>query len=242
MRIDAIGERGLIARLRRFAGPAGLDFGDDCALLDLGPLRLAVTTDALCEGVHFDPAVMRYRDIGFRALAASLSDLAATGAGEGARYVVALGLPGDFRVDDALEIYEGMAELGRETGAELVGGDTVASERVFLSITAFAAAPRPLLRSAARPGQALFVSGQLGAAAAGLAALRRGAGHEAAERFLRPRPRLLLGQALGRLGAGACADVSDGLAAELWAIAAASGVGLLVDEEALPLCAGVPRV
>ncbi len=241
MRLDQLGEWGLIDRLRAFAAKEGCGFSDDCAVIEAGDgCRLLVTTDALIGGVHFDPVLMSWRDIGYRALAASLSDLASSGASGDLRYVVALGAPGDFAAEDVLEIYAGMAELGAATGAGLVGGDTVRSALVFISITAFAQVDRPLLRGGAGRGERVYVSGMLGEAAAGLGRLRRGEGPAAAQRFLRPMPRVALGKALADLGAGACVDVSDGLFPELQAICKASGVGMVIDEDALPLAPGVP--
>ncbi len=240
MRLDELGEWGLIDRLKRFASPEGGGLRDDCAVVESAGGRMLVTTDALVGGVHFDAAFMSWRDIGYRSLAASVSDLAASGAQGACRYVVALGAPGHLRVEEIEEIYAGMAELGRETGASLVGGDTVQSAVAFLSITAFAPVERPLLRAGAAQGEGVYASGTLGAAAAGLARLLRGEPPETAERFLRPLPRVALGAALARAGAGACADVSDGLYPELLAISSASNVGIIVDEAALPLVPDVP--
>ncbi|MDA8346895.1 MAG: thiamine-phosphate kinase [Thermaerobacter sp.] len=242
MRVDALGEWGLIERLRQYAAPEGMGFRDDCAVIQAGGgAQMLVTTDALVGGVHFDPALMSWRDIGYRSLAASISDLASSGACGEARYVVALGVPGQLRVEEIEEIYAGMADLGEQTGAGLIGGDTVESAVPFISITAFAPVERPLLRGAAEIGHQVYVSGTLGASAAGLQRLLRGEPPEQAQRFLRPLPRVALGAALARLGAGACDDVSDGLFPELQAIAKASGVGIRIDESALPLEPGVPR-
>lgn len=242
MRVDALGEWGLIERLRRYASPEAMGLSDDCAVLDAGPgAKMLVTTDALVFGVHFDPAFMSWRDIGYRSLAASLSDLASSGASGPARYVVALGAPGSLRVQEVEDLYAGMAELGRETGAGLIGGDTVEAAIPFVSITAFAPVERPLLRGGATSGEGVYVSGVLGAAKAGLERLLHGAPPGEAQRFLRPLPRVSLGAALARLGAGACDDVSDGLYPELAAIAGASSVGILIDEDALPVVPDVPR-
>lgn len=241
MRLRDVGEFGLIERLRAFAGPEGLGFADDCALT--GPMepRMLVSSDAMVAGVHFDASFMAFRDIGFRALAGALSDLAASGASGAARYSVAIGLPEDFSLEDALEIYRGMGACAKACGAQLTGGDTVASPTVFLALTVFAAASRPLFRSGARPGERIYCSGTLGASARGLELAREGKDGPELARFLRPLPRLSLGRRLSELGAGACADVSDGLYPELKAIADASGVGIEVDEEALPVVGDIPR-
>lgn len=241
MRLSDVGEWGLIARLRPFAGAEALGFADDCALLQpMGP-QMLVSTDAMVAGVHFDPAFMAWRDIGWRALAGALSDLAASGASGDARYTVAIGMPEDFRVEDALAIYEGLSGCAESTGAALAGGDTVASRQVFIAVTVFASTRRALLRQGAGVGDRLYCSGVLGAGAFGLEQARRGAAGAALDRFLRPTPRLALGRALSEAGATACVDVSDGLYMELKAIADASGVGIEVDEAALPVVADVPR-
>ena len=241
MRLRDVGEWGLIERLRAFAGSGGLDFTDDCAFLPpMGPGML-VSSDVMVAGVHFDPSFMAWRDIGFRALAGALSDLAASGASDAARYTVSIGLPEEFELEDALEIYEGMRAVGKACDAQLAGGDTVASPTVFIAVSVFAATRRPLLRSNAQPGERLYCSGTLGAAARGLELARVGGQGPALERFLRPLPRMRLGRLLSDLGAGACVDVSDGLFPELKAMADASRVGIELDEDALPLVDDIPR-
>ncbi len=241
MRLRDVGEGRFIEGLRQFAGSEGLGLLDDCALLQpMGP-KMLVSTDAMVAGVHFDPAFMSWRDIGFRALAGALSDLAASGADGPARYTVAAGLPADFSLEDAQELYLGMRECASACGAELAGGDTVFAPTPFVSLTVFAATSRPVTRSGACPGDVVYCSGTLGLAARGLELARQGGTGPAVDRFLRPLPRLELGRVLSLVGATACADVSDGLYPELKAIAEASSVGVEVDEGALPLVGDVPR-
>lgn len=228
--------------MRPHAGPAGAGLRDDCAILEPECPQLAVTTDAHVEGVHFDPRLMSWRDIGYRALAACLSDLGAAGADGRPAFLVALGVPGELEADAVAELYSGMRELMERTTAQLIGGDTVASDRMFISVTALAAARHPMRRTGARPGDLLFVSGRPGSAAAALQRLQAGERDRTAlAAFLRPLPRLELGQALARLGATACADISDGLGSELRAIAQGSRVGIAVDEDLLPPVAGLSR-
>ncbi len=241
MRLRDVGEWGFIERLRAFAGSGGLDLADDCALLEPMAPRMLVSSDVMVAGTHFDPAFMAWRDIGFRALAGALSDLAASGASGRARYTVSIGLPEDFALEDALEIYRGMGACGEASDAELAGGDTVASPTVFIAVSVFAASSRPLLRSDARPGDRLYCSGTLGASARGLELARTGRQGPDVDRFLRPLPRMRLGRLLSEGGARACVDVSDGLYPELKAIADASRVGIEVDEPALPVVADIPR-
>lgn len=241
MRVADIGELGLIEMMRSFAGADAAGLLDDCAVLEFGHTRLAVTTDAHVEGVHFLPGRMAWRDIGYRALAACLSDLAAAGADGAPGYLVALGVPGAVAMDAVRELYTGMADLGEDVGGQLLGGDTVQSERMFISLTAMATVDRPMSRRGASPGDLVFVSGVPGAAGRALGLLLSGGLPDAAQAFLHPRPRLRLGQALRETGATACADVSDGLASELRSIARASGVGIEVHEDCLPLVEGLDR-
>lgn len=242
MRVADVGETGLIEMLRPFAADAAARLLDDCAVLEVGGVNLAVTTDAHAQGVHFDTERMSFLDIGYRALAACLSDLAAAGADGPPSYLVALGVPGELQAADVAEVYRGMAEMALRTGAQMIGGDTIQSDRLFLSLTAMAAVRNPLSRRRAQVGDRVFVSGVPGCAARDLRRLLSGeAGDAQLLSFLRPMPRLQLGQALARAGASACADISDGLASELRAIARASSVGIFVDEDRLPEVAEVPR-
>ncbi len=241
MRLRDVGERGFIEHLRQFAGLEGLGLLDDCALLQpMGPGML-VSTDTMVAGVHFDRSFMSWKDIGFRAVAGALSDLAASGASGRARYTVAIGLSGDVALEDALDIYRGMEACARACDAQLAGGDTVSSPTTFITVSVFAPTERALLRSGARAGDRVYCSGTLGASARGLELLRLGEEGPERERFLRPLPRMDLGRLLSALGATACVDVSDGLYPEIKAIADASGVGIEVEEEALPLVGQIPR-
>lgn len=236
--------------------------GDDAAVL-AAPSRLAVTTDVLLEDHDFrrdaDP-----RRLGRKALNVNLSDLAAMGA-KPLWAVLALGLPRKTSPDWLDALTEGVREAAAEHGAAIVGGDLSASEKIFVSVTAMGQAPeRPLLRSGAEPGDALYVSGTLGAAAAGLRLLEAGyrisegkdalgpkgrkvAGSRAPEiaRLIRhqidPRPQLELGSALAAGGlASAALDVSDGLARDLYRLCRASDVGATVDARLLPADSALP--
>ena len=230
--------------------------GDDAAIL-AAPTRLAVTTDVLLEDHDFrkdsDP-----RRLGRKALNVNLSDLAAMGATP-LWAVIALGLPKKTRPEWLDALTEGLREAAAEHGVAVVGGDLSASEKIFVSVTVMGQAPeKPLLRSGAEPGDALYVSGTLGAAAAGLRLLeagyrlskekdvidpkgRRVPAQRAPEkaRLIRhqidPRPQLELGIALAHGGlASAAIDVSDGLARDLYRLCRASDVGATVDASLLP--------
>ncbi len=227
--IDLIRSRCAIAR-----ADVVLGIGDDAALLTVPPGQwLAVSTDTLVAGVHF-PHAATARDIGWKALAVNLSDLAATGA-EPAWATLALTLPSaDARWVD--EFAGGFAALAREHAVALVGGDTTRGPlSVTVTIHGFVPERAALMRSGARAGDGVYVTGTLGDAAAGLRqALSKTAGSpHLLERLHRPTPRVAQGLVL-RGRASACIDISDGLAADLGHICDASGVGAELDADALP--------
>ena len=161
MKLSQVGELGLLAELERRGLAQAIE--NDAAQVD----GLVVTQDALVEGVHFRLDWISWRDLGWRAAAVNLSDLAASGA-EPVGLVVSLAASGETNLDDVLELYEGIAE----TGVPVVGGDTTRSEQLMLSVTALGRSERVPGRSGARPGDLLVVTGPLGAAGA---AFRNGA-------------------------------------------------------------------
>jgi thiamine-monophosphate kinase len=246
-----LGEFGLIARLTREleVGPgvvAGV--GDDAAVLEPTPgHKLVVTTDVLVEGLDFTAELSEPEDWGWKAVAANCSDLAAMGA-EARWLVLALSVPAATPVPTLERVYAGVGEACRAFGVALVGGDVSAGPALSLAVTALGEAERPVLRSGARPGDRLAVTGPLGAAAAGLALLQskeaaaadllgRFPGLAAAHR--RPAPALAMGLRLARAGATAMIDVSDGLAGDALHLAESSGVGVEVHDAAVPLAPGV---
>lgn len=246
--LSELGERGLIARLRSRLPPPGPDIlvgiGDDAAAVAWGGETLLLTTDTMLEGVHFRRSTATLRDIGAKAIAVNVSDIAAMG-GEPRLALLALALPSNFAVADVDELYAGLLDMAQQHGVTLVGGDTcAASGGVVLSVTLVGRVTgAPVRRSGARPGDAILVTGALGASAAGLAVLERGPGDlppavvEAVVRSHRiPTPRVAesrLIQGLG--GATAMIDLSDGLVTDLGHIAAESRVGARIDVDALPV-------
>ncbi|HZO98140.1 MAG TPA: thiamine-phosphate kinase [Gaiellaceae bacterium] len=217
MRLSELGELGLLAELERRGLVVGVEH--DAAQLRDG---LVVTQDALVEGVHFRLDWISWRELGYRAAAVNLSDLAASGAAPEA-LVVTLALPGSTDAADVVELYEGLAE----TGVPVVGGDTSAAPAAVISVTALGRSERVPGRAGARPGDLLVVSGPLGAAGA---AFRRGA-------YVRPPLRLEAGRRLAR-HAHALLDVSDGIAVDAAHLARRSGVRCVVDLDAVPLAGG----
>jgi thiamine-monophosphate kinase len=243
-----VGEHVLIARVRERVPPppawVTIGLGDDAAAVE--PERHAlevVTTDALVEGVHFDRAFTPPRAIGHRALAVNLSDLAAMGASPRSA-LLSLVLPPGMLLEDFEAILDGFLALAAAHGVALIGGNITRSPGPLLvDVTALGSARRRrvLARSGAQPGDEVWVSGDIGSAAAGLQWLSAGApagrnmtACQAA--FLEPQPRVRLGTLLGRnRAASSCVDLSDGLADGLHQLACASGFGMEVDGGAVPI-------
>ena len=235
------GKEGEFAAIERLAArlastlpgppPGQVWIGDDTAVLDVPRGHLLLTTDLTVEAVHADLSLMSVQDMGWRALVASMSDVAAMG-GRPLHAVVAVAGPPGADLDG---LYQGLAEAAAEFACPVVGGDLSGSDRLVVAVAVtgeVAGGPGPVLRAGAGPGDDIVVTGPLGAAAAGLRQLR---GSPAADgplvrAFRRPRPRVAEGELARRAGASAMVDVSDGVLADLGRLADASGVGFELDD------------
>lgn len=250
MTVSELGERALLARIRARLPKPGTDVvvgvGDDAAVVTgVKHAQVVLTTDALIEGVHFDRAIASAADIGHKALAVNLSDLAAMGATP-AWALLSLALPDGTAVEEVEALVDGLVTLARAEGTALVGGNLTRSPGpLVVDVTAVGTVhPRRVLRrDGGRAGDELFVSGTIGAGAAGLEILRS---HERStqfplaaaciERYRRPDPRVRLGRAIAQARAARAAmDSSDGLADAVRQVAEASGCGAEIDARTLPL-------
>jgi thiamine-monophosphate kinase len=231
MRLSELGEFGFLRELER----RGLvqKIQNDAARF--AP-DLVVTQDALVEGVHFRLDWTSWHDLGYKAAAVNISDLAASGA-EPEALIVSLGLPGASEADDVIALYEGIAE----TGVPVLGGDTTSADRVYLSVTAIGRAERVPGRDGARAGDLLVVTGPLGASAAGFYCLQERNTSPCARAHLRPPLRVAEGKELAQ-SAHAMLDISDGLASDALRIAERSGCRLVIELEKVPVADGVAAV
>jgi thiamine-monophosphate kinase len=245
-------ERDLIDRIHNRLPPRPpwmlVGIGDDAAVVEPARNRVdVITVDALVEGVHFDRAFTPPGAIGHRALAANLSDLAAMGAAPRLA-LLSLALPSALPAEDFDAIGGGIVALAARHALHIAGGNLTRSPGpLVIDITVVGTVKRRqfLVRGGARAGDDIYVSGTIGGAAAGLQMLKAGAGAREAvspaciERYLRPEPRVRLGIQLARNRAAvACMDLSDGLADAVRQVAVASGVGAVIDANALPIDAG----
>ncbi|HEY6643604.1 thiamine-phosphate kinase [Povalibacter sp.] len=244
----SLGEFDIIARYFTQADARSdvlLGIGDDAAVVAIPPdRRLVVAMDTIVEGVHF-PAGTDAADIGYRALAVNLSDIAAMGA-QPSWMTLSLSLP--HSAISWLERFSaGLLDLARHHGVSLIGGDTVKGPMVItVQVAGLVETDRWLTRAGARAGDLLFISGTPGEAAAGLASIQQGVPQSAASRhlqrrFLRPEPRVSLGRELRTL-ASAAMDVSDGLLTDLDKLCAASHCGARVDIDKVPTSAAMQEL
>ena len=255
---DQRGEEALVRSIRALTGGGGnggvrVGIGDDCAVLETRPgTSLLATTDLLLEDVHFRRRWAEPADIGWKSLAVNLSDIAAMG-GRPRWALVALACPDDTPAAEIEAFYEGALLLARSHAVAIVGGDTSASPGGWMiNVALLGEAVAPRLRSTARPGDVIAVTGTLGRSAAGLAVLEREtapAGVDAARlaevtgAHLRPQPRVREGEWLAAAGGvTAMMDLSDGLGLDLPRLLDESGVGAGVDVDRLPIDAAARAV
>ncbi|MFI5232571.1 MAG: thiamine-phosphate kinase [Gemmatimonadales bacterium] len=220
-------------------GPLARGVGDDAALLDVpAGSRLVVSADTSVENVHFRRGWLSPEEIAYRAVAAALSDLAAMGAAP-LGIVLALTLTEAWRTE-AARLADGFGAAARELGAPIVGGDLTRGSELSIAVTVLGSVERPLVRSGARAGDSVWVTGRLGGPLLALRALEAGRAPdpEHRARFAHPVPRLREGRWLAAHGATACIDCSDGVAADASHIAAASGMRIVLDLARLPLVTG----
>ncbi|WP_018130949.1 thiamine-phosphate kinase [Effusibacillus pohliae] len=255
MNLRELGEFGLIDRLRAKLHPADrsvvVGIGDDAAVLAYDPAsHVVMTSDMLVEGVHFREDTIDFHSLGWKSIAASLSDIAAMG-GIPRHAVVSLAVPSAYEVAKLERLYEGIAEICQQYSTHVVGGDIVKTDGplvISVTLNGEVEQGKALLRSGAQPGDLVFVTGTIGGSAAGLALLESGqqsllppdeqlallAFHQ------RPIPQIEAGRLLAASGeCTSCNDVSDGLASELNEIAAASGVAIRIQERRLPIAPAV---
>ena len=258
VRSSVQGETRLIERIHRLArqvlSPSenvSISFGDDAAaLVPSAGHMLLISTDALVEGIHFDLDYFRPEDLGWKALAVNLSDIAAMG-GKPLGFTTSLALPKETPSSFVTRVYRGMLKLAEPSGAALLGGDLCASPgTLFLDVTILGEVKSEQVRTRenARPGDSLFVTGELGASAIGLELLRRAPRRaryypHLAGRHLRPIPRNRMGCWLAANGcASALIDLSDGLSTDLHHLCQASRVGAVIEADRIPLPGISPKV
>lgn len=243
MQIKELGEFSFINSIAKDtifdAETVKVGIGDDCAVYtsqeDMDQL---ITTDTMVDGVHFSMQFMRPYDIGYRLMAANISDIAAMG-GTPKQVVISIAIPKDQKVDDLQGIYDGIKSHCREYNINLIGGDTVAtSGPLILTATVIGEVKKDqaVLRSKANIGDWVGVTNTLGLAAVGLDVMAYDAdGYFAAKAaFQRPKAQVKLGHLLRSRGVSAMNDISDGLASELQEIAKASRVHIIIDKNSMP--------
>ena len=255
MKVKELGEFGVIKRLtemvtRERRGPDNasrhnfrllVDAGDDTAAWSCGQATELSTTDTAVEGVHFTRATIPWYDLGWKIMAANVSDVAAMG-GLPLYALITLGLPPDTEMEDLESLYRGMIALGNEHGVAIVGGDVVRSPVVFVTVGLTGVCEgEPMLRSTARKGDLVAVTGYLGSSAGGLEIMLKGLpiDGEAAEYLKtahrRPEPCISQGRVLYQQGVRTAMDISDGLVDDLSKLCQASGVAARLESDKIPI-------
>ncbi len=248
--LSEIGEWGLIESIReKLKLPSNetilVDIGDDAACVRLAGLAL-LTIDSYLEAVHFQPTRYSYPDIGYRCLAASVSDVAAMG-GRPRFALVSLQIPGHTKVGDVAALYSGMIEIASTFDFRIVGGDTVRSERLGVTCAIVGEAETVIERRGAQVGDSILVTGNLGASSLGLRLMNEKIDSTRALPFIKahkkPTPRIKEGLILGSSGAvTAMIDISDGLATDVHHLAHESEVGAVIWAGEIPLVEGFEEI
>ena len=255
MKVKELGEFGLVKHLAKIAyeiqgkeTAAGkqllIGIGDDAAVWHGDILIELATADSFIQDIHFTLAMTSWNELGWKALATNLSDIAAMG-GVPNYALVSLALPDDTEVEDVTNLYRGMMELGQQFDIAIIGGDTSSSPLVSINITVLGSTKGEdmhiLTRSAAKPGDKITVTGYLGAAAAGLEMLSKKikispeASTSLKKAFFRPEPRIAEGHLLVEQGVKTAIDISDGLVSDLSHILKASRVGARIEIDRVPI-------
>lgn len=255
MKVSELGEFGLIDLLAEMVysqqdskAPSWqrlvIGIGDDAAAWKSDARIQMATVDSLIENIHFSLDTTPWKELGWKSLAVNLSDIAAMG-GLPAYALIALALPGNTEVEDAIAFYQGTAELAGQTGLAIVGGDTSRSPLVIITITVLGIIrdrdKHMLTRSTAQPGDKVAVTGYLGSAAAGLDMLTAKQSFDAEtttvirNAFLKPQPRIAEGGLLTEHGIKTAIDISDGLVSDLKHVCRASKVGARIEADRIPV-------
>jgi len=259
MKVSELGEFGLIDLLAEMVGESRdpqlapwqqliIGIGDDTAAWHGDASAQLATVDSFVQDVHFSLDYAAWEELGWKALAINLSDIAAMG-GIPRYALVALALPGDSEVDDVADLYRGMIALARQFEVAIVGGNITSAPQLAITITVLGSASsrdKPILtRAAARPGEKIAVTGYLGAAAAGAEMLSKQLKFDSEtaaslrKAFLRPHPRIAEGQLLVAHGVKTAIDISDGLISDLNHICQSSRVGARIEVDRVPISPAV---
>ena len=255
MKVSELGEFGLIDLLAKMVNSSRnsqiaswqqllIGIGDDAAAWNSNASTQLATTDSFIQDIHFSLGIASWEDLGWKALAVNLSDIAAMG-GVPQYALISLMLPADTEVDDVIALYKGMIDLAQQSGVAIIGGDTSSAPLVAINITALGNITnrdkRILTRSAAKPGEQVAVTGELGVAAAGLEMFIKQLQFDTEattcfkKAYLRPYPRLSEGQLLVEHGVRTAIDISDGLISDLNHICKSSRVSARIETDCVPI-------